>query len=175
MPSEVQYQFCPVCGARYPVGSIEGFAHHCPVCGYTFYENLCFTSSAVIFQNNQLLLVKRAKNPAIGKWDFPGGFVEPNEHPVQAVQREIKEELGVESIIGELFGLYGPTEYFYEGKRRFNGDVYYLATLNSDNVQPADDVADFAWFSLENLPSNDQIAFPVQLELVEDIKKRFQH
>lgn len=172
MANEVVYQFCPVCGARYPVDSLLGFAHHCSVCGYTLYENLCFTASAVIVQNKQLLLVKRAKDPAIGEWDFPGGFVEPNEHPEQAVQREIKEELGVESTIGEFFGLYGPTEYFYQGKRRFNGDVYYTAQLLSDQLQPADDVADFAWFALDNLPSDDEIAFPAQLQLIRDIKKK---
>jgi mutator protein MutT len=173
MPSEIQYQFCPVCGAKYPEASVSGFAHHCAVCGHMFYENLQTTASAIIFQNNQLLLVKRAKNPRLGCWDFPGGFVEPNEHPLQAVQREIQEELGVECTVGELFGFYGPTEYFYQGKRHSNGDVYYLAHLKSLNIQVADDVADFAWFALDNLPSDDQIAFPAQLELIADIKKKF--
>ncbi len=173
MPTEIQYHFCPVCGTQYPSNSVEGFDHQCNSCGYVLYENLNTTSSAVIFQNNTLLMVKRAKNPSLGQWDFPGGFVEPNEHPQKAVAREIQEELGVQATIGELFGIYGPTEYFYQGKRRFNGDVYYLAELQSLDIKPADDVADFAWFSLDKLPPNDQIAFPAQITLIADIKKHF--
>lgn len=171
--TETQYNFCPVCGNRYPESSVHGFAHQCEKCSFVLYENLNTTASAVIYQNDKLLLVKRAKDPSFGKWDFAGGFVEPNEHPEEAVKREILEEIGVEAEIQELFGMYGPTEYFFQGKRRYNGDLYYLATVKSLDLKADDDVADFKWFSLDELPSNDEIAFPAQLQLIADIKKRF--
>ncbi|MCO4753349.1 MAG: NUDIX domain-containing protein [Bacteriovoracaceae bacterium] len=37
-----------------------------------------------------------------GKLEFPGGKIEPQESPVQAAVRELKEETGVEALIGEL-------------------------------------------------------------------------
>ena len=38
---------------------------------------------------------------AAGKWEFPGGKVEPDESPEAALIREIREELGVEIELGD--------------------------------------------------------------------------
>lgn len=50
--------------------------------------------AALIEKNNKVLLAKRLTgNPEVlGKWEFPGGKVEPNEDEFSAIEREIKEE-----------------------------------------------------------------------------------
>lgn len=169
----VHYQFCPVCGAPYPPDQIGTPSHHCDQCQFVFYENQGATASAVIWQNNQLLLVKRALQPRQGYWDFPGGYVELHEPPQEAVIREVQEELGVPATVERLFNVYGPTQYEYQGLKRYNCDVYFLVKLESSILQPADDVAGAQWFSLDQLPPPDQIAFPAQLELIEDIRQAF--
>ncbi len=52
--------------------------------------------SAIIVDEDKILLVKRATPPSKGKWAFPGGKVEYGEKMVDAVKREVREEVGLE-------------------------------------------------------------------------------
>lgn len=169
MPYNVVYRYCPVCGQEYEAGQIQNFAHQCSHCGFILYENANTTASGVIISDNQLLLIKRAHNPKIDRWDFPGGFVEPKEHPERAVVREIKEELSVDSEVERLFGVYGPTEYLYQNKLRYNCDLYYLIKLKNTQLSPGDDAKAFRWFNKSELEELDKIAFESQVPLVKDI------
>ena len=51
----------------------------------------------------RMLLAAQRSYPAdiAGLWEFPGGKVEPDESPEDAVLREIREELGCEIVLGE--------------------------------------------------------------------------
>jgi 8-oxo-dGTP diphosphatase len=52
-----------------------------------------FTASAIVLDDNdRALLVRHNK---IGLWLYPGGHIEPNEDPAQAVLREVREETGI--------------------------------------------------------------------------------
>ncbi|HLU45607.1 MAG TPA: NUDIX domain-containing protein [Natronosporangium sp.] len=52
-----------------------------------------FTASAIVFdQQGQVLLIHHHK---LGMWLYPGGHIDPNEDPAQAVVREVREETGV--------------------------------------------------------------------------------
>ena len=61
-------------------------------------------SAALIFHAGKLLITQRhAKSHLGGLWEFPGGKREPGETFEQCLVREIREELGVEISVGELF------------------------------------------------------------------------
>ena len=50
--------------------------------------------AALIEKNNKILIAKRSTGDpnVLGKWEFPGGKVEPNEDELHAIEREILEE-----------------------------------------------------------------------------------
>src|ERR1035438_1977423 len=61
-------------------------------------------SAALIFRAGQLLITQRhAQSHLGGLWEFPGGKREAGESFEQCLVREIREELGVEIAVGELF------------------------------------------------------------------------
>ena len=50
--------------------------------------------AALIMKDNKILIARRSTGDEslLGKWEFPGGKVEPNENEYQAIEREINEE-----------------------------------------------------------------------------------
>ena len=101
-------RFCYKCGGALDrVESAKGRAQFvCSGCKTPTYLNPrpCVTAlifkvkKILIFKVKKILLVKRAIDPGKGKWDLPGGFMENDEKPCDALKREIKEELGVEVL-----------------------------------------------------------------------------
>lgn len=60
-----------------------------------------FVVAAIIQRTNQVLICQRRPDQAMPlKWEFPGGKVELGESAEQALQRELKEELGISAEIG---------------------------------------------------------------------------
>ena len=102
------FRFCPVCGGNLEVREIDGASRRvCELCGWINYLNpVPVAVAAVINDTKEVLLVKRAFDPAAGKWSLPGGFVEASEHPEETCLRELKEETGLDGTIAGLAGIY---------------------------------------------------------------------
>ncbi|MFF1299000.1 MULTISPECIES: (deoxy)nucleoside triphosphate pyrophosphohydrolase [unclassified Streptomyces] len=57
---------------------------------------------AALLDAGRLLAARRSAPPELaGRWELPGGKVEPGETPQAALARELREELGVEAEVGE--------------------------------------------------------------------------
>ncbi len=56
----------------------------------------------VVIDGDRALLVRRAREPALGEWTIPGGLLEVGETLVAAVERELREETGLIVRVVEL-------------------------------------------------------------------------
>lgn len=60
---------------------------------------------AILHKEGNVLVAKRKAGGSLaGFWEFPGGKVEPGETPEQALYRELKEELAIETVVGVHIG-----------------------------------------------------------------------
>ncbi len=107
---------------------------------------------ALIFEDSNLLLVERAKEPLKGYWSLPGGIVEAGEKLEDAVRREVLEETGliVEPLsVFEIFerimpDAAGQAEYHYVL-------IDYLCKPTGGKLLAASDVSRAAWVPERNL------------------------
>lgn len=67
-------------------------------------------AAALIYREGRLLAARRADGGKDGKWELPGGKIEEGEKPVEALRREVREELGCE--LGPAW-LYDTVEHDY--------------------------------------------------------------
>jgi 8-oxo-dGTP diphosphatase len=81
--------------------------------------------AGVLRQGGRVLICQRARGRHAGRWEFPGGKVEAGESEAAALERELREELGVEAETGALLLRlrhdYGDGEFelaFYEARLR---------------------------------------------------------
>lgn len=66
-------------------------------------QSIAIGVGAVIFRDDEVLIIKRGKAPFLGQWSIPGGGLEFGEKVTDAVIREVREETGLEvKLIGLL-------------------------------------------------------------------------
>lgn len=60
--------------------------------------------AAILIKDGKLMLAQRPEGKHMGlRWEFPGGKVEKGETPEAALERELKEELAIETKTGSLY------------------------------------------------------------------------
>ena len=107
------------------------------------------TTDGIVLIGDQVVLIKRGREPFKGMYALPGGIVEYGETVEQCVVREIEEETGLRTRVLDLVGVYSGAD------RDPRGHFITLAY----NLQPiggclggGDDAAEAALFPLERLP-----------------------
>ena len=106
-------------------------------------------ASAIVIDDERLLLVRRGRGRAQGHWAVPGGRVQPDELLAEAVVRELLEETGIEGVCGNLVGV---LELFDDGEAPHQVILAYLVTL-MEAVEPVagDDAAEARWVPLSDV------------------------
>lgn len=106
--------------------------------------------SAAIYHEGRFLLVRRAREPARGRYAFPGGRVEAGETLVQAVRREVVEETGAQlSHIEHYVDLELASE---QDSRRVEFILsVHKADFAGGEIAAGDDAEAAAWLSLDEM------------------------
>ena len=130
----------------------------CKDCGFTYYANPCSATAAfIVNERGEMLVVRRAKEPAKGTLDLPGGFVDMEETVEEGMRREIKEETGLDVVdIQYLFS--SPNVYQYSGMGIHTLDMDFLVQVRSSDVtmvHAADDAADAFWIRVDKVNPDD--------------------
>jgi 8-oxo-dGTP pyrophosphatase MutT (NUDIX family) len=130
------FSFCPSCGVKgFSVknGFMLGADGHnrflCEHCGFKFYINSSIGVAAVIIKNDELLMVRRMKEPRIGTLDLPGGFAAPGERAEDAVKREVLEEVNLVLSTCTPWDTSYNNEYEYGGITYFTNDIIYTCEV----------------------------------------------
>ena len=144
-----KFAYCPVCGS--PHFLVNNFkSKRCRDCGFTYYANPCSATAAFIVNDREeMLVVRRAKEPAKGTLDLPGGFVDMDETAEEGMRREIKEETGLD--VGDIRYLFSsPNVYQYSGMGIHTLDMDFLVRVpgGSVAVTAADDAAEALWIPI---------------------------
>lgn len=146
-----QFKYCPRCGSNLFINN-DIKSRRCTSCGFVYYFNPAAATVAIIIDNNQQLLVcRRAKEPARGTLDLPGGFCDCFETAEQAVAREVKEETGLDVYQTEyLFSL--PNTYLYSDFLVHTVDIFFHCHVtNIHQAHAADDAAELIWCPINQL------------------------
>jgi ADP-ribose pyrophosphatase YjhB (NUDIX family) len=148
------WKLCPRCGAALEHGNGKATCAN----GHEFYAGPAPTACAVCVDDaGRILLVRRAGPPFEGYWDLPGGFVEEDEHPLDALRRELREETGLEVEPGDFVGVW--MDRYGDGGSTLN--LYWTATAAPGEPEPADDVSELRWFEPDELPTGEELAFHI--------------
>ena len=106
----------------------------------------------VVIHRNRALLIRRGSEPLKGEWSIPGGLLELGEELAAGVQREVKEETGLDVEPLECILVFD--RIMREGKRvKYHYVIVdYLCRRKRGRLRPASDVVDARWVRREDLP-----------------------
>ncbi len=121
---------------------------------YTYrHPHPAVTTNVVIFtlldEQLRLLLVKRPREPFMGYWALPGGFIDLEEDLEASAKRALERETGVTGVYLEQLYTFGRPD---RDPRERVITVAYYALVPSDQVRLRDD-SSVGWFPVESRPT----------------------
>lgn len=122
-------------------------------------------AGTVFLLNGGVVLLKRGVEPALGKWVFPGGYVDRGESVQEAAVRETKEESQLDVKLGPLLNVYS-----YPGSP--NVIVVYTAQVVGGELSAGDESIEARIFSANELPWHD-LAFDSTKDALNDYIKLY--
>ncbi len=160
-------RFCPRCGGKLEEKFIEleqRVRKVCSLCGFIFYLNPKVVAAAVPAQSGRIWLLRRNIEPGVGRWTFPGGYVDLGERVSDAAVRETREETCLDIRLDDLLNVYS---YNKVGVVL----VVYRATVTGGVASATLESQEVRAFAPSEIPW-DELAFPSTHEALRDYVER---
>ena len=154
------WRYCPRCATELLV---EPDHLGCPSCGGQYWAGSIPGVQGILERDGRVLLVRRGREPRLGHWDLPGGFLDEAETPASGLRRELREETGLEIEPIELLRIDIEP---YDGRSVFSVSWVVRDVDPSREPRAADDVSEVRWFGREELP--EEMAFPGQVGVLRE-------
>ena len=160
MPDELKHvggeelRYCSRCGAPLIVRLIETEDRPRLMCdrGHILYVNPVLVVGVIPERRGRILLLRRAIEPRLGTWTFPGGFMEIDETVEEAAAREAREEVGLHVRVLDLIGVYtkpGPAP----GPGIVS--IVFRGTVATGRPEPGREALEVRWFKPDDIPWED--------------------
>ncbi len=149
------YRFCPKCGNGLQVKVVKASEPArlvCMACDSILYLDPKVAVGAIATLGGKIVLLRRGIEPALGKWVFPGGFVDWGEAVEEAVVREAREEVNLDVAIDRLLNVYS-----YPGRPIVV--IVYVVCVVGGALAAGDEALAVGTFSPDEIPWP-ELAFP---------------
>jgi len=162
------YKFCPKCGDVLQSRLLkagEPTRLVCPGCTFVFYLDPKIAACTISMVDGGIVLAKRSIEPGLGKWVFPGGFVDCGEAVPAAAIRETLEEVKLKVNLLGVLDVYSFAPYQV-------AVVVYAADVIHGTPEPGDEASAVHCFAPEELPWDD-LAFESTRAALRDYVRRY--
>lgn len=102
-------RFCPLCAGELSEHIVlPDYKEQkvCARCGFIYFRGPKLVAGTLVIDDGRVLLLRRGIDPQLGKWTFPGGYVDEGESPPDCALRETEEEVRMKVALGPLHGVY---------------------------------------------------------------------
>jgi 8-oxo-dGTP diphosphatase len=159
----IDFRFCPRCGGdleKRQVKPTEPNRLVCLNCSFIFYQDPKVVAGTIFTLSGGIVLLKRGVEPAMGKWVFPGGYVDRGESVQEAAIRETKEESQMDVKLGPLLNVYSYA-------RSPNVIIVYTAEVTGGKLAAGDESVEARVFARAAIPWDD-LAFDSTKDALND-------
>ena len=137
----------------------------CPSCRWVHYVNpLPVAVAYTVNVKNELLVIRRAHEPALNEWALPGGFLETGEEPHEGCLRELMEETSLEGKIDSLIGVYHREVELYGSLLV----IAYRVIVLKDAITINHELFDAGFYPRHLIP---EVRIPLHVQIIMDANK----
>jgi ADP-ribose pyrophosphatase YjhB (NUDIX family) len=120
----------------------------------------------VVLRGERTLIVQRKQQPNAGRWGFPGGVLELGETVYEGAMRELLEETGIVATPAGFLDIHDAITRDEDGKVQFHFTLIAVRGVwKSGEGVAADDAADCAWVSRDDIIAGKYPTFPTLMPL----------